>query len=101
MSSEICNSWSGLLSFRIRIPGCGEPSHGVITLKEGGDKYLAKEGQKLLLSACYRLRHVVTLITVFGMTAADMGEVLIQDPYVLVFIGTGHNVAFVHQDSEK
>jgi hypothetical protein len=62
---------------------------------------LAKEGQKLLLSACYRLRHVVALITVFGMTAAHKGEVLVQDPCVLDFIGTGHNVTFHRQDSEK
>jgi hypothetical protein len=47
------------------------------------------------------LRHVVTLITIFGMTAADMGEVLTQDSSVLHFIGTSHNVAFDHQDSEK
>lgn len=79
----------------------GEPSHEAAALKEGGDKYLAKEGQKLLLSASCRLRHVVTLITVFGMTTAGMGEVLIQDPCVLDFIETGHIVAFDHRGGEK
>jgi hypothetical protein len=66
-----------------------------------GDKYLAKEGKQLILSACYRLRHVVTLITVFSMTVVDMVVILIQEPCILDFIDPGHNVAFDHQVSEK